>query len=144
MENLYQILNISQRATDEEIKKAYRKLAKENHPDAHPGDEVRAKKFKQVSEAYSILSNPEKRKKYNQELYGSGRGKAGPQGEKKPTQHHRSNVNFHNINKSFEDFFSFNPNTKEIVNEEKLKGKAGSRNPLDVSDLFEKFMGIKR
>jgi len=138
MENLYQILNVSSQATEEEIKKAYRKLAKENHPDAHPDDAVRAKKFKEVSEAYGILSDPEKRKKYDRELHTA----ASVQGHS--SRHNMSDIDFHNINKSFESFFGFNPETKEIKNEEKLKAKAGNKNPLDASDLFEKFMGIKR
>jgi len=55
-----------------------------------------------------------------------------------------SDIDLQNINMSFESFFGFNPETKEIKNEEKLKAKAGNKNPLDASDLFEKFMGIKR
>lgn len=146
MENLYQVLNVSPQAAEEEIKKAYRKLAKENHPDAHPDDAVRARKFKEVSEAYSILSDPEKRKKYDQELHAasSGQGHAGKQRNKTVSQPNMSDIDFQNINKSFESFFGFNPETKEVVNEEKLKAETGNKNPLDASDLFEKFMGSKR
>lgn len=146
MENLYQVLNVSAQATNEEIKKAYRKLAKENHPDAHPGDEMCAKKFKDVSEAYSILSDPEKRKKYDQELHTafSGQRNRTAQGNKAAPRNKMSDIDFNNINKTFESFFGFNPETKEVVNEEKLKTKTGKINPLDASDLFEKFMGIKR
>jgi len=146
MENLYQILNVSSQATEEEIKKAYRKLAKENHPDVHPDDAARARKFKEVSEAYGILSDPEKRKKYDRELHtaASGQGRTGKQGNKTASRHNMSDIDLQNINMSFESFFGFNPETKEIKNEEKLKTKAENKNPLDASDLFEKFMGIKR
>lgn len=63
----YQVLGISRDATPEEIKKAYRKKAKEYHPDLHPDDPVAAEKMNQVNEAYDMLSNPEKYKRREQE-----------------------------------------------------------------------------
>ena len=62
----YEVLGVSKNATDDELKKAYRKLAKKYHPDANPGDESAAEKFKEASEAYSVLSDAEKRKRYDQ------------------------------------------------------------------------------
>lgn len=62
----YEVLGVSRTATDEEIKKAYRKLAKQYHPDANPGDKTAEAKFKEASEAYAILSDPEKRRQYDQ------------------------------------------------------------------------------
>ncbi len=61
----YKILGVSQDATAEEIKKAYRKLAKKTHPDLNPDDKNAKKKFQQISEANEVLSDPEKRKKYD-------------------------------------------------------------------------------
>ncbi len=62
----YEVLGVSRNATDEEIKKAYRKLAKQYHPDANPGDKTAEAKFKEASEAYAVLSDPEKRRQYDQ------------------------------------------------------------------------------
>src|ERR1700754_4217724 len=61
----YQILGVKKSATDEEIKKAYRKLARKLHPDINPNDKDAAKKFQQLNEANEVLSDPEKRKKYD-------------------------------------------------------------------------------
>ena len=62
----YEVLGVSKTATDEEIKKAYRKLAKKYHPDMNPGDKDAEKKFKEASEAYAVLSDKEKRSQYDQ------------------------------------------------------------------------------
>ncbi|NIJ14975.1 molecular chaperone DnaJ [Saccharomonospora amisosensis] len=72
--DFYGELGVSSDASADEIKKAYRKLARENHPDANPGNEEAERKFKAVSEAYGVLSDPEKRKEYDEarRLFGSG------------------------------------------------------------------------
>ena len=72
--DFYRELGVSSDATADEIKKAYRKLAKENHPDANAGNAEAEKKFKAVSEAYGVLSDTSKRKEYDEarRLFGSG------------------------------------------------------------------------
>jgi DnaJ-class molecular chaperone len=71
--NYYDILHVPETATEDEIKKAYRKLAKEFHPDRHPGESEAEAKFKEVGEAYEVLKDPEKRRKYDElRRYGSG------------------------------------------------------------------------
>lgn len=62
----YEILGLKKSATDDEIKKAYRKLARKLHPDLNPNDKEANKKFQQLNEANEVLSDPEKRKKYDQ------------------------------------------------------------------------------
>jgi curved DNA-binding protein len=62
----YKILGVDKNASEEEIKKAYRKLARQHHPDLNPNDKEAHKKFQQINEANEVLSDPEKRKKYDQ------------------------------------------------------------------------------
>lgn len=62
----YEVLGVAKGATEEEIKKAYRKLALKYHPDRNPGDKEAEEKFKEAAEAYDVLSNPDKRKRYDQ------------------------------------------------------------------------------
>ncbi|MDO8684243.1 MAG: DnaJ C-terminal domain-containing protein [Armatimonadota bacterium] len=62
----YATLGVSRNATEKEIKQAYRKLARKYHPDVNPGNKEAEEKFKEVSEAYEVLSDPDKRKKYDQ------------------------------------------------------------------------------
>jgi len=62
----YQILGVSRNASEKEIKQAYRRLARKHHPDLNPGDKSAEAKFKEINAAYEVLSDPEKRKKYDQ------------------------------------------------------------------------------
>ncbi len=62
----YEVLGVQKGASDDEIKKAYRRVAKKYHPDLHPGDKEAEAKFKEAGEAYEVLSNKEKRQRYDQ------------------------------------------------------------------------------
>ena len=62
----YEVLGVSRSASDDELKKAYRKLAKQYHPDLNPGDKTAEAKFKEINEAYEVLSDKQKRQRYDQ------------------------------------------------------------------------------
>jgi molecular chaperone DnaJ len=80
--DFYKILGVSKDVTQAELKKAYRKLAKDNHPDLHPGDAKAEARFKDISEAYDVLSDVEQRKEYDaiRAMGGGARFTAGNQG----------------------------------------------------------------
>ena len=65
----YEVLGVDRSASDDEIKKAYRKLAKKYHPDLNPGDKEAETKFKEVNEAYEVLSDSTKRQRYDQYVH---------------------------------------------------------------------------
>src|SRR2546428_13047436 len=62
----YSTLGVAKTATEKEIKQAYRKLARKHHPDVNPGDKSAEAKFKEINEAYEVLGDPPKRKKYDE------------------------------------------------------------------------------
>lgn len=70
MKDFYSVLGVNKGANDDEIKKAYRRLAKQHHPDVNKGDAAAEERFKEISEAYNVLSDKEKRKQYD--MFGSG------------------------------------------------------------------------
>lgn len=103
----YKVLGVSKTATDKEIKKSFRKLARKYHPDVNPNSEEAEKKFKQLNEANEVLSDKEKRAKYDK--YGQNRanGDAYSQANSNQNQQYQyrnSNQGFHQ--NDFSDFFS--------------------------------------
>jgi curved DNA-binding protein len=112
----YKILGVSKQATAEEIKNAYRKLARKHHPDLNPNDKEAHKKFQQINEANEVLSDPEKRKKYDQ--YGKDWKHA--EEFEKAGQYRKQSSGYGNM------------------------GDAGSFNEGDFSDFFESLFGSER
>jgi molecular chaperone DnaJ len=78
VKDFYETLGVARGAGQDEIKKAYRKLARQYHPDANPGDSSAEERFKEVQHAYDVLSDPEKRKQYD--AFGSANGRPGGSG----------------------------------------------------------------
>lgn len=92
----YEVLGVAKTATADELKKAYRKLALKYHPDKNPGDKAAEEKFKEAAEAYDVLSDPDKRAKYDQ--WGHNMGPSGFGGG--------GGGGFHASGMSMEDIFS--------------------------------------
>ncbi|MGI8614596.1 MAG: molecular chaperone DnaJ [Nocardioidaceae bacterium] len=84
--DFYQVLGVGKDASPGDIKKAYRKLARDNHPDSHPSDPRAEERFKAVSEAYAVLGSPDKRKEYDEQrsMFGGGFSPSGAGGFRFP------------------------------------------------------------
>src|SRR5437762_10813066 len=78
VKDLYETLGVAKGTGQDEIKKAYRKLARQYHPDNNPGDAAAEERFKEVQTAYDVLSDSDKRKQYDR--FGSQNGRGGPGG----------------------------------------------------------------
>lgn len=107
----YEVLGVDKKASQDEIKKTYRKMAKKYHPDTHPGDKTAEEKFKEANEAYEVLGDAEKRKKYDQ---------FGAQGQ------------FHNG-------ADFDPSAYGFGNNVRYEYRQGGNS--DFSDFFNMFFG---
>ena len=137
--NPYQVLGVSQTADEDTIKKAYRKAAKECHPDTHPGDKRAEERFKEIGEAYRILSDKQKRKEYDARV--AQRERESATGRNSAQTGRRSAgepIYPGDIEKEFERFFS-----KGVQSEKKENSSQQKINPMDVTDLFERYMGFK-
>ncbi len=149
--NYYTVLELGSagNVTQEEIKKAYRRLSKKYHPDANPGNKEAENSFREISEAYAVLSDETKRKEYDDHLRQTARkmGKkpeqeSGKTGKKRTPENREFDPSHMAAN--FERFFGFNPENGEIHEEQLRKTGKKKANPLDTSDFFEKYMGIRR
>src|ERR1700740_2017013 len=104
----YKALGVDKNATQEDIKKAYRKLARKLHPDLNPNDKEAHKKFQQLNEANEVLSDPEKRKKYD--AYGkdwqhAGQFERAQQSGRRPSQHFNESAFAGDDDGAFSSFF---------------------------------------
>ncbi|WP_042160169.1 J domain-containing protein [Paenibacillus gorillae] len=144
----YDLLEITQQATPDQIKQAYRKLAKRHHPDTNGGSQEAEKRFKEVHEAYETLGDPDKRSAYDEQL-AAGAQRAPGGGPKKPGRTaaaagagagNKTGADFdiNQMSQQFEQFFGFHPKNKADGNGKPLNKKS---NPLDTTDLFNRFFG---
>ncbi|MTI62198.1 MAG: J domain-containing protein [Firmicutes bacterium] len=119
-----------------ELKKAYRKLTLKYHPDKNIGDEDAEEKFKLIVEAYNTLSSEERRKEYDISLKKQSpkqnQGNVRGRGFKRPKPEE--------FEKKFQNFFGFNPRTKEKIKVKKKKGK----DSMSTDDLFINYFGSKK
>lgn len=145
--NPYLILGVSQNAEEKEIRKAFRALAKKYHPDVNPGNREAEEKFREINEAYEILSDEKKRQKLDEELSGvsyssqkgfSQTGANTSEASRRKTTNPYGNVNFAKFDGMFEEFMG-EPFKKK---KETSKGKS----PMDFSDVsntFADFFGFR-
>ena len=144
MENYYEILGISRFASQSDIKKAYRNLAKKFHPDSNPNNKKAESNFIKINEAYSILSNEEKREEYDKKNFEKGDSGFNMDIE---TPKGRDDIkagvtaeDFARTGDIFKDFFSFDPKT----NEHTLNRKNEEIRPMKTQDAFNAIFGRKR
>ncbi|MCI9181469.1 MAG: J domain-containing protein [Lachnospiraceae bacterium] len=140
--NYYQILGLQRDVSQEEIKKAYRRIAKQYHPDSNPGNREAEKKFKEASEAYEVLSNEEKRENYDHKLTTEwNKPKPTKTAENKTTV--KQPFPFFSTEESFEHFFGFCPLDNKTDSGKNRKTSNTKTNPLDTTEMFERYMGIR-
>jgi len=136
----YKILGIPEQADADQIKQAYRKLAKKYHPDLNPDNPDAETRFKEVAEAYEVLSDEAKRKAYDLTRQKTADKKGAGKSERGYTDSH--DVNMGDLMKNMEKYFGFSFNKGQENGQ--MHGKGGDkRNPLDVTEMFEAFMRVK-
>ena len=138
MENYYEVLQIKHTATQDEIKAAYRKLAKKYHPDTNRGDKGAEEAFKRINDAYVVLEDADKRAAYDKKLFGGA--EAAKQAYRPRTNINITEVDFANIDNTFENFFGFNPKSDSPD----LKVKDSKVKPVKADKMFEAIFGKQR
>ncbi|MBZ0314283.1 J domain-containing protein [Clostridium butyricum] len=148
MKDYYKILGVSETSSKDEIKKAFRSLAKKYHPDRNGNDENAIKKFQEVNEAYEVLSNEDSKKSYDEK---KANFKNAHKRKNENSKNNKTDNDFsektrskkesmEDLNQYFANFFGFDP-TSNNINKDKLKKQD---NPIDTSNMFESFFKMKK
>lgn len=137
--NYYNVLGVGKNATQDEIKKAYRKLSKKYHPDKNPGDKEAEEKFKKINEAYDILSDEKKRQEYDNPIsgfnfgsfnfdpFGSGPFGFGSRGFKRNKSIHGEDITI-DLNISLKDIYTLNKKTVSYIRKKRCSKCGGYGN----------------
>ncbi len=155
MKNYYEILGVSEQASAQEIKQAYRKLAKRYHPDVVKDDAQKTKKMYEIQEAYQCLGDEEKRKKYDEARL-RAKEKFGFEGWNGKTAR-KTNVKSKNgqdtsvkdgtgpvpDRSQFERFFGFQPGKGMETYQHKGTGAKKAGGPINPEEMFAAFFGMK-
>lgn len=139
MQNYYDILNLKKEASPDEIKKSYRKLAREYHPDKNQGDTKKEEMFKLINEAYSTLSDEEKRKAYDLRIFNKD-NKSNNFNSNKTSNTQKTNSGTFDMNdfeKRFESFFGFNSSGNKV-------DKSAGKGKLNTDEMFNSFFKVKK
>jgi len=142
MGDYYSILGVRKNANKSTIKKAYRKLALEYHPDKNPGDSEAERKFKKIVKAYEVLSSKQSRKEYDEQL-NQEFNKRQTGGYSQKQEKYRTNFNpndLNNVEQWFKEFFGFDPKTKEKIKKKKKQKK----DQMNTDDLFNRYFGANK
>lgn len=139
----YKILGVPRDADEEQIKRAYRKKAKQYHPDLNPGNAEAEAKFKDIVEAYEVLGNAEKRREYDarQERTAGFGQNTGQNRTRDKSGVSAPQMNFGDFTRDMEKYFGFSFTADPASQGGQKAG--GKKNPLDVTDMFEAFMKMK-
>ncbi|MFD1885237.1 J domain-containing protein [Paenibacillus wenxiniae] len=139
--NWYHILGITPQADAAQIKQAYRKLAKQYHPDRNQGSAAAEQRFKQIQQAYETLGDEQSRKRYDESL--QSKTSESRQSNTTTASHERSGTmarpdfDPRNVQAQFERFFGFNANGQKKEDTDRKT----SKNPLDTSTIFDRYFG---
>ncbi len=144
MSNWYQVLGVAPEADAAQIKQAYRKLAKQHHPDRNQGSADAAQRFKQIQQAYETLGDEQNRTRYDESLKRTTSEKrqsraTAANGERTRTTA-RPDFDPRDVQTQFERFFGFTTNGEK----KEETGNNTSKNPLDTSQLFDRYFGKRQ
>ncbi len=142
MKDYYKILGVTQQASAKEIKAAYRKLAKQYHPDVVRGDKEKEDFMREIGEAYSFLGDEEKRKKYDAQRQKAGiKAEGGPRETQKDGKQSGDRAGMPPDMSQFERFFGFQPGKGMETYRHKDKNIQKPQGPMKPEEMFEFFLG---